>query len=288
MKKLLITATLLLLLSLKPLFAGVAKGVDVREVQIILTELCFNPGPIDGVWGKKTEKAAEEFFTKYFKIYGGYFGHDQLKMLQLSGRSHVLSGKEVKRCSVSISDKLAQRKTINLFKPWHLNEGTKGYGLYWGGNSVKPSVEAITLLTPQWNMYNSNHGIYTPGVEQFYLKRTWNHDAEYGNSIPLDYANPNFNAWYINLVDGRVRKRSADGIMLDWWHDGHYHSNGFPRTKSESTDIYFSKSAKTFWRDFIIMGNVNYGDDTDVKNLNGVLWSYGKATLSVSIQITKS
>ena len=53
MKKLLITATLLLLLSLKPLFAGVAKGVDVREVQTILTELCFNVGPIDGVWGKR-------------------------------------------------------------------------------------------------------------------------------------------------------------------------------------------------------------------------------------------
>ena len=61
MKKLLITTTLLLLLSLKPLFAGVAKGADVREVQTILTELCFNPGPIDGVWGKKTEKAAKDF-----------------------------------------------------------------------------------------------------------------------------------------------------------------------------------------------------------------------------------
>ena len=70
MKKLLIAATLLLLLSLKPLFAGVAKGVDVREVQTILAELCFNVGPIDGVWGKKTEKAAEEFFTKYFTKYG--------------------------------------------------------------------------------------------------------------------------------------------------------------------------------------------------------------------------
>jgi len=63
MKKLLIAATLLLLLSLKPLFAGVARGVDVREVQSILTELCFNPGPIDGVWGQKTEKAAKDFYN---------------------------------------------------------------------------------------------------------------------------------------------------------------------------------------------------------------------------------
>ena len=118
MKKLLITATLLLLLSIKPLFAGVAKGVYVREVQTILTELCFNPGPIDGVWGKKTEKAAEEFFTKYFKIYGGYFGHVQLKMLQASGRSGVVGEKELNQCPTSISEKLRQGKTINVFKAW--------------------------------------------------------------------------------------------------------------------------------------------------------------------------
>ena len=74
--------TLLLLLSLKPLFAGVAKGVDVREVQAILTEFCFNVGPIDGVWGKKTEKAAEEFFTKYLNKYEGYFGHQEFKILK--------------------------------------------------------------------------------------------------------------------------------------------------------------------------------------------------------------
>ena len=82
MKKLLITTTLLLLLSLKPLFAGVAKGVDVKEVQTILTELCFNPGPIDGVWGKKTEKAAEAFFFKYFKKYSGHFGKGEMILLK--------------------------------------------------------------------------------------------------------------------------------------------------------------------------------------------------------------
>ena len=103
MKKLLITAILLLLLSLKPLFAGVAKGVDVREVQTILSELCFNVGPIDGVWGKKTEKAAEEFFTKYFKKYGGYLGHMELKMLQASFRAGVIGGQRIKRCPIEIT-----------------------------------------------------------------------------------------------------------------------------------------------------------------------------------------
>ena len=78
MKKLLITATLLLLLSLKPLFAGVDKGIDVAEVQKMLTDLCFNVGPIDGVWGKKTEKAAEIFLFNY----SGQFGKNELNALK--------------------------------------------------------------------------------------------------------------------------------------------------------------------------------------------------------------
>jgi hypothetical protein len=35
--------------------AGVEEGIDIRRVQTILTELCYNPGPIDGAWGRKTE-----------------------------------------------------------------------------------------------------------------------------------------------------------------------------------------------------------------------------------------
>ena len=108
MKKLLITATLLLLLSFKPLFAGVAKGVDVREVQTILTELCFNVGPIDGVWGKKTEKAAKDFFSKYSKFFKGYtsgdFTQTNLRTLKVfkDGLDHsATSGAgKFKRCSV--------------------------------------------------------------------------------------------------------------------------------------------------------------------------------------------
>ena len=94
MKKLLITATLLLLISLKPLFAGVAKGIDVREVQNILTELYFKPGPIDGVWGQKTEKAVEEFFTKYTLKYDGTFDDYELYHLQAFSRGseqHVIT-----------------------------------------------------------------------------------------------------------------------------------------------------------------------------------------------------
>ena len=108
MKKLFITATLLLLLSLKPLFAGVAKGIDVREVQqTLLTLMCFNPGPIDGAWGNKTEKAVEEFFTKYTLKYDGTFDDYELYHLQAFSRSseqHVMG----------ISIRLFQRKPTLL------------------------------------------------------------------------------------------------------------------------------------------------------------------------------
>ena len=137
MKKLLITTTLLLLLSLKPLFAGVAKGIDVREVQTILASFCFNPGPVDGVWGKKTEKAAEEFFTKYFKIYGGYFGHVQLKMLQASNRAGVVGGKNIERCNTPV----AENKNYSFEKipgsKFHSPKGNTSSGTWWGHNQSK-------------------------------------------------------------------------------------------------------------------------------------------------------
>ena len=48
----------------KPLFAGVTEDVDVKHVQTLLTELCYNAGPVDGIWGSKTETAAKSFFKK--------------------------------------------------------------------------------------------------------------------------------------------------------------------------------------------------------------------------------
>ena len=61
------------LLAVKPLFADVDEGIDVREVQTHLAKLCFNVGPIDGLWGKKTQKAAKEFLASRSKEYSGTF-----------------------------------------------------------------------------------------------------------------------------------------------------------------------------------------------------------------------
>ena len=62
-------------------FAGVDKDIDVRKVQTMLAELCYKPGPRDGVWGKKTEKAAEQFFKRYLDGYSGQFTTKEFSQL---------------------------------------------------------------------------------------------------------------------------------------------------------------------------------------------------------------
>ena len=101
MKKLLITATLLILLSLKPLFAGVDKGIDVSEVQKMLTDLCFNVGPIDGKWGAKTEKAAEIFLFNY----SGQFGKNELNALKNHHMLFVDEAQCAEEQEIQIADK---------------------------------------------------------------------------------------------------------------------------------------------------------------------------------------
>ena len=76
MRNFFFTVILLPFLSANPLHAGVAKDVDVKRVQTSLTKLCLNPGPIDGLWGRKTEKAAKQFLKSQNKTFSGTFTKD--------------------------------------------------------------------------------------------------------------------------------------------------------------------------------------------------------------------
>ena len=51
MKKLFRIVIAFVCLFTQPVFSEVDKDIDVGQVQTILTELCYNPGPIDGAWG---------------------------------------------------------------------------------------------------------------------------------------------------------------------------------------------------------------------------------------------
>ena len=184
MKKLLLTATLLFLLSLKPLFGGVAKGLDVKEVQTMLAQLCFSPGPIDGVWGAKTEKAAEEFFTKYFTIYGGNFRHLEFKMLKASSRSKKVAGKKVERCKLPV----VENKNYSFEKipgsKFHSPEGGLSVGTWWGYNQSKIVRFRDTVFT---YVIENDNKLGTKSLMALYKKKgngTWTKGASLPCSVP--------------------------------------------------------------------------------------------------------
>ena len=73
MKKILLTLFLLIFTSVQLSFAGVDKEINVTEVQKRLALLCFDPGPIDGVWGKKTERAVKDVYDSANSKFDGQF-----------------------------------------------------------------------------------------------------------------------------------------------------------------------------------------------------------------------
>ena len=81
MKKILLTIGLLICVCLKPLFAGVDKEINVRDVQTRLALLCSDPGPIDGLWGAKTERAVQALYTSVNGKYDGQFDLNDLAFL---------------------------------------------------------------------------------------------------------------------------------------------------------------------------------------------------------------
>ena len=44
---------------------------DIMKAQNILTELGYEPGPVDGVWGGKTKKALNNFYQEKNKKFDG-------------------------------------------------------------------------------------------------------------------------------------------------------------------------------------------------------------------------
>ena len=63
--------TIIFTLLKEPLLAGPPDGINVDEIQLKLNELCFDAGPVDGIWGKKTEAAISSYFDAVGKKYSG-------------------------------------------------------------------------------------------------------------------------------------------------------------------------------------------------------------------------
>jgi hypothetical protein len=88
-------------------YAKVDKGVNVAKVQAMLAELCYEPGIVDGAWGKKTETAVKAFFAKHYRKYDGSFDVNDANFILSAGASAKAFGSaSVKKCLVVYSDRI--------------------------------------------------------------------------------------------------------------------------------------------------------------------------------------
>jgi len=107
MKKLFSIVTILTLLMPHASYAKVDKDVNVAKVQAMLAELCYEPGIVDGAWGKKTETAVKAFFAKHYRKYDGNFDVKDANFILSAGASAKAFGSEtIKKCLVVYSDRI--------------------------------------------------------------------------------------------------------------------------------------------------------------------------------------
>ena len=107
MNKLLSMITILTLLMPHALYAKVDKDVNVAKVQAMLAELCYEPGIVDGAWGKKTETAVKAFFAKHYRKYDGNFDVKDANFILSAGASAKAFGSEnIKKCLVVYSTRI--------------------------------------------------------------------------------------------------------------------------------------------------------------------------------------
>lgn len=82
--------------------ADVAKDVDILKVQTLLNSLCYNAGPIDGIWGKKTENAANSFFNKIGFSFDDSFDRNDFLILQEHSSKNEFSNCKINNGNSSV------------------------------------------------------------------------------------------------------------------------------------------------------------------------------------------
>jgi len=87
----------------------IGKGVDVRKAQSLLVDLCFNPGPITGVWNSQTNEAFKSFYSRIGKFDGNF---DHFMMRILSGVRNGTLNTKVEHCRKKYDFKSSDLKII--------------------------------------------------------------------------------------------------------------------------------------------------------------------------------
>lgn len=147
--------TAVLYLCAQPAFSGVDKEIDVSKVQTILAELCYDPGPIDGAWGRKTEAAISNYFIDIGIAYsGGLTSVDVANLFK----------KAVSKCSSELSKNVIHYDNFDsrLSRKYLGNQIPKCQGQCQGYNAIQYGSEGtnrfIKLSSKQGQMSVRNAG----------------------------------------------------------------------------------------------------------------------------------
>ena len=155
MKKLFRIVIAFVCLFTQPVFSEVDKDIDVGQVQTILTELCYNPGPIDGAWGRKTKAALSDYFSDMDQVYPG----------DLTLKDYEkLSKRAASRCESKLSKHVIHYDNFSrsLSRKYFRNQIPKCRGQCQGYNAIKYDNEGedrfIKLSSKEGQMSVRNAG----------------------------------------------------------------------------------------------------------------------------------
>lgn len=267
-----------------------AEPLSVQKVQEILIKLGYDPGPIDGSFGNKTELALINFYANRGEQYDGVLDNNEFE--DLENESSVLSSRSVTLINPDsqLSTKLEARRTINPFMSWYTRDfARQDYSLFFTAQPPR-SRRAITLAVMQWMYFFPNASWdYIDGIESFITSENWDHSAEYGETKTLSFADPEFPTFFASAVQNRINQTSADGVWLDFWFNAHPSSQYSRSEVSQARRHIISAIRNQIGADKIIMGNVAWNlDQKTIPFLNGVFLEFVKPENEQNIVYSQS
>lgn len=99
--------------------ADVAKNIDVIEVQQLLKDLCYKPGLIDGVWGRKTERAVINFYKDRSGTYDQTFDLKDLRNLRKAKQE------QDEKSGACLSKSELSSNKVTKYKGWSIPQYVK-------------------------------------------------------------------------------------------------------------------------------------------------------------------
>ena len=260
-----------------------AVATTVRDVQNWLQQLGYNPGPVDGAYGKQTVDALKRFYLNQGKEFDGKLDDNEISdLINLfsTSKSEGLVG-----CTgPAICSKLKFRKTINPFLAWKYDFWKRpmtSYSLYWNGGEmpsrVKSALNLQEIRYAFWYTWDNVWGkrVYSD-IKKYVLSKDFGHYDEYGETFSIDITHPDYPRAIADIASREVRKKNLDGIMLDWWVD--WLPSGFTKQEVRGARIRIAQALRQkLGNDKIILANVMWEQDKDtVEYLNGVFLEFTK------------